>query len=440
MDGDVSWPYSGARTVFFELFKQILQHATDVDLIVVTTLRNTEKLNDRLSALQPSQRHKIMTPSQFVDTKFQSPVIFKSLDADLSKGQFLRACSGLASSPVVGITHDLSDAKVYRELFVSCATGVRPYDSIVSCSHAAKNVLDQQLQSIADGLGLPAADLFLPIIPYGVDLEARFPQTKNQTRAKWGIAQDAFLFLFVGRICRLTKADLEALVLAFDTRFRNHEKARLIISGSVGSESEAQFHARLSKLVQDRSLDQQIGIVVNPTNHEKCSLYAAADIFVSPANSLQESFGITLLEAMMHGLPVLGSDWDGYRDIIVDGQTGFTFPTNIQANDAAFRIDYPFLSRAELLESLQDRLSLDSNILADLMAKCESSRDECKEMGKRAQQRVHSLYRWDKVVQKHVELWFDLLHRSSSMKADDRSKSIYPDLLKIFSGHASHVS
>ena len=45
--------------------------------------------------------------------------------------------------------------------------------------------------------------------------------------------------------------------------------------------------------------------------------YAAADIFVSLSDNIQETFGLTPVEAMAAGLPVVASDWDGYRETIV---------------------------------------------------------------------------------------------------------------------------
>ena len=55
--------------------------------------------------------------------------------------------------------------------------------------------------------------------------------------------------------------------------------------------------------------------------------WAASDLFVSLSDNLQETFGITPVEAMAAGLPVVVSDWDGYKDTVVEGVTGYRVPT-----------------------------------------------------------------------------------------------------------------
>ena len=55
--------------------------------------------------------------------------------------------------------------------------------------------------------------------------------------------------------------------------------------------------------------------------------WAGSDIFLSLVDNIQETFGITPLEAMAAGLPVVVSDWDGYRATVRDGVEGFLIPT-----------------------------------------------------------------------------------------------------------------
>ncbi|MFN8927832.1 MAG: glycosyltransferase, partial [Rhodospirillales bacterium] len=59
----------------------------------------------------------------------------------------------------------------------------------------------------------------------------------------------------------------------------------------------------------------------------RADAWAAADLFVSLSDNIQESFGLTPVEAMAAGLPCVVSDWDGYKDTVRDGVDGFRVPT-----------------------------------------------------------------------------------------------------------------
>ena len=44
------------------------------------------------------------------------------------------------------------------------------------------------------------------------------------------------------------------------------------------------------------------------------------------SDNIQETFGLAVIEAMASGLPVVATDWDGYRDLVADGETGLLVP------------------------------------------------------------------------------------------------------------------
>jgi hypothetical protein len=60
---------------------------------------------------------------------------------------------------------------------------------------------------------------------------------------------------------------------------------------------------------------------------DRQAAWAGADIFCSLSDNIQETFGLAPIEAMAAGLPVVVSDWDGYRDTVRDGIDGFCIST-----------------------------------------------------------------------------------------------------------------
>ncbi|HRE90473.1 MAG TPA: glycosyltransferase, partial [Myxococcota bacterium] len=71
---------------------------------------------------------------------------------------------------------------------------------------------------------------------------------------------------------------------------------------------------------------------------QKQACMAAADVFVSLADNVQETFGLSVIEAMAAGLPVVVSDWDGYKDTVRDGEDGFRVTTTMPPVGAADHI------------------------------------------------------------------------------------------------------
>lgn len=63
-------------------------------------------------------------------------------------------------------------------------------------------------------------------------------------------------------------------------------------------------------------------------HHEvRFAVWKVADGFTSLSDNIQETFGLVVVEAMASGLPVVASDWNGYRDLVVPGETGWLVPT-----------------------------------------------------------------------------------------------------------------
>ena len=67
---------------------------------------------------------------------------------------------------------------------------------------------------------------------------------------------------------------------------------------------------------------------LEPVSEEvKRQALASADVAVSLVDNAQETFGLAVAEALAAGLPLVVSDWSGYRDLVRDGIDGYLIPS-----------------------------------------------------------------------------------------------------------------
>ena len=159
------------------------------------------------------------------------------------------------------------------------------------------------------------------VVPPGVDLHTFHPCDKPKSRAQLGIAQDAEVILFVGRIQPLKSPDtlIEAVAAMVPDRPGRRDRLRLIIVGSP-SGPEADWSATLPRLAAELGVANVVEFRPHSPRHELFRWYCASDVVGVP--SYNESFGLVALEAQACGRPVVATDVGGLRHAVEDGVTG----------------------------------------------------------------------------------------------------------------------
>jgi hypothetical protein len=155
--------------------------------------------------------------------------------------------------------------------------------------------------------------------------------------------------------------------------------------------------------------------------------FAGADIFISLADNLQETFGITPLEAMAAGLPVLVSDWDGYRDTVRNGIDGFRIPTWAPAPGPGVRVAalYEITDNYDFHSSRTSTLvSMDMAQLVSRLTQLVRSPELRREMGEAGKLRARQEFDWRKIYPRYRELWSELAARRASAAVSDRRRWI----------------
>lgn len=99
-----------------------------------------------------------------------------------------------------------------------------------------------------------------------------------------------------------------------------------VLIGSVGSKSNKLLYVKeILKFMSEHS-NLTKSVLWTPATTRVAALYAAADIYVMNAQGIGETFGRVTIEAMAFGLPVLGTEAGGTKEIVDHRITGFLHP------------------------------------------------------------------------------------------------------------------
>jgi hypothetical protein len=141
-------------------------------------------------------------------------------------------------------------------------------------------------------------------------------------------------------------------------------------------------------------------------------MWAAADIFLSLVDNIQETFGITPLEAMAAGLPVVVSDWDGYRFTVRDGIDGFGVrslgPAPGLGQGMLNRHLFYGMSYQSYVGTLAQHTAVHVGDAAARLADLIASRELRMKMGEAGRRRIAEAFDWQVVVGQLQELLQEL--------------------------------
>ena len=164
-----------------------------------------------------------------------------------------------------------------------------------------------------------ASDRRMTLVPCGVDLDEFAARPDGAARRELGLGDDEFVVLQLGRM--VPRKGVDDAVRAIG-RLPATAAARLVVVGGDGDgDPETQ---RLRAIARRAGCAERVTFFAKQARARVPLFYAACDVFVSAP--WYEPFGITPLEAMASGRPVIGSRVGGIRSTVVDGVTGLLVP------------------------------------------------------------------------------------------------------------------
>lgn len=307
--------------------------------------------------------------------------------------------------PITGVTHTLS----YGENMLKCAEiagsdVVQGYDAIICTSNTAIDVLKNIFEALnrRTRINHPYAGQ-LKRIPLGIDVDRFTPREKQACRARLGLPADKLILLNVCRFSLHKKMDLYPLLTAFKTVLdrTKREDLMLLLAGS----DDVNYIPLLKSFAARLGIGPYVQFKKNFASSEAALLYNAADIFVSPSDNLQETFGLSVVEAMASGLPAVVSDFDGYKDLVQDGVDGFRIPvvwapcwdTVSDLGTLLFR-DIGHLYYAQ-------STAVDMDKMVEALIRLILDEEKRREMGANAAISARKKFSWKNVIAQYEAVW-----------------------------------
>ncbi|MGG5809812.1 glycosyltransferase [Falsiroseomonas sp. CW058] len=340
-----------------------------------------------------------------------------------------RRLGGAAAFSLVGVTHTVASAGAMDSIAEALTAPVEPWDAIVCTSTAVRAAVTRLLE--AEGAWLrrrlgatriegPA----LPVIPLGVDAAALAPDpaVRAEWRARLGISEGDVAVLHHGRLSFHAKAHPLPMLLGLARACAaapGGAKVVLILSGWFADGTQRRAFAE-----QARALAPDLVIRLVERPETGTTIRAAADIFTLLSDNVQESFGLAPVEALAAGLPVVGTDWDGLKDTVEHGITGFRVPTLLAG---------PMPDLAERHESGQDSYDAFIGGVAQFTAVDVAAATQAfaaligdaalrARMSRAARAAALRRFDWEAVIGLHRGLWADL----AALRRDARGERAAP--------------
>lgn len=333
-----------------------------------------------------------------------------------------RGFCGDGAYSLVGLIHTLAPPVIREQIGAVLESPVRPWDALICTSPAVRQGVETMLaawqEHLARELGARQFSLpQLPIIPLAVDVpairaQAQAPGARDSLRQELGLAAEDLMILWVGRLSYFEKAFPQPMFAAVEQAARRTGK-RLHFA-LVGWFANGQEDL---ELFREAARVHAPNVVISVLDGRKSELlarcWAAADVFLSLVDNAQETFGLAPVEAMAAGLPVVVSDWNGYRFTVKDQQEGFLIPTlaapaGAIAEELAAAHQLGLQSYQNYVGAAAQHTAVAIGLAAEALVKLVESPELRRRMGEAGQRTAAQRFDWPVVIAQYLALFAEL--------------------------------
>lgn len=323
---------NGVANSTYILFRELKKHGHDVYVVATRPGTGWAKWNDEHDVLRLAGVTVKRLYGYAVTTPFHINALneIRALDLDVihvqtefGVGIFARFCAKQLNIPLVSTYHtSYEDYTHYINLLNSdrfdaqVKKAVGWFSKFMSDNSAAVIAPSAKTKKLLECYHVTSE---IHVVPTGLELDQfspdkQLPERTAEIRNAFGIRPDERLAIYLGRIAE--EKALDIVIDGFAAAEKKGCSLRLLIVGG-GPDLE-----RLKTYAEKKQIANVLFAGPKPAS-EVADYYRSADFFISA--SLSETQGMTFVEAMASGLPLLARKDVVLEDLLIDGKTGYYF-------------------------------------------------------------------------------------------------------------------
>lgn len=367
-------------------------------------------------------------------------------DPNCTKSLILRDNFGTKKNyPLVNLVHAIAPPHMYETFVMDIIGPTRPYDSFICPSIALRDAMIKYFDEISFyfkdrfGTDIRYKGKF-EVIPLGIDEEYFYPMDKKEAKEKIKVPIEKTIVGCITRLTPVNKMDLFPLIKAFKDAV-DTSKNKDVILMIAGKEQCQDYIEELQASASKIGILDKLIIKSEFDNKDIPLYYNASDMFVSIPDNVQETFGLTPIEAMMCKVPVIVSDWDGYKETVEDSITGFKVPMLWGACTANADRKAILHNIVPTLLYLGQSVALDNHRLADCMRQMIENPSLREHLGENAMKQAIDKYSWSKIIPKLDSYFQQLYEEASKDTTEYELKNKYGNIpyYKIFDHYSTYL-
>ena len=168
--------------------------------------------------------------------------------------------------------------------------------------------------------------------------------------------------LYVGRLVK--EKNIQAIVQVCSILKNRMDFSMTMIGNWYDSIDDGRYKREIQKLIADLNLTEKIIFKGYLQERDLVDEYQKSDILINLSTNPDENFGLAIVEALSQSLPIVCTDWGGFKDHVISGWNGYKVKTNIINNTVAIDIneavEYLYMLRSS---TLRKRMGKNSNDL-----------------------------------------------------------------------------